>query len=134
MEPVVQEVAKGEWQKDIARYLLTGQKVHNPIALLAGRASGFTSKYTTSLDSLIRRLVDAGYIVYKELGPRGGSWSCNYSVVKSEGVGSFVCVAADGRRFAFDRTRPVWNIAWFSPATTNLDDCIRLCRKEHINQ
>lgn len=118
----------GSWQQGIADELKEGFSVHNPISVLAGKASGFVGRYQVSLNSLVRQMVSEGYVVVKTLGPRGGSWSSDYRAVKSEGLGAFVVESADNRRFCYEIDNAVWKGS-FSPATHNLEDSERINRE-----
>lgn len=72
-------VARGHWQRSIWEYLANGHEEHNPIQYLKGNAKSYAQRYAESLEHMFRRAMQRGWIITKQLGPRGGSWSATYS-------------------------------------------------------
>lgn len=70
--------AKGYWQKEIVRELITHGEINSPLAKIQGRASQYRSKYQTSFRNLLQRLQTQGVQIQRIPGVRGGEWSAKY--------------------------------------------------------
>jgi biotin operon repressor len=72
-------VVRGAFQRDTVQYFLSRGKIYaSAIHHVRGRAGAYLDKYQQSIDSLIKRLQDAGFDIEYQLGPRGGKWTAVY--------------------------------------------------------
>lgn len=75
--------AKGSWQKEIVRELITNGEIHSPVAHLKGRASQYQSKYQSSFRNLLQRIQQIeGVQIQRIPGVRGGEWSAKYILLQ----------------------------------------------------
>lgn len=89
-------IARGHWQREILRELLTDEGMRNPLYYLRGNARSYEGRYRESLEHMLRRAMDQGFVVTKELGPRGGSWSATYKMHRGS-FGALVIRDHDGK-------------------------------------
>ena len=74
-------IAKGSWQQQIWKDLLSGECITNPLSFIRGNAARFMGKYQSSFYSLLGRAEKAGYNISVERGPRGGYWKATYQLI-----------------------------------------------------
>ena len=71
---------RGSWQRDIARHLVTGVSVYNPISNLKGEAKRWSGRYLASWHKVLLRMAALGYDIRRTSGKRGGEWGAQYRV------------------------------------------------------
>lgn len=71
---------RGSWQLQIARNLLSGDAMCNPLRSLRGAARRYSGRYARSFAAVLAAIEAAGYTVVRTPGPRGGEWSATYRV------------------------------------------------------
>ena len=74
-------IARGHWQRLKLDAMLNGG-TYSPAYNLKGNAKQFTRRYEVSFNRLCNRLRDAGYLVVRVPGPRGGEYSARYYAQK----------------------------------------------------
>jgi len=74
------KLAKGSWQLQILKDLLSCSEVINPIKNLKGKAKSYSSRYQASFFALLFRIEKAGYSITIQSGPLGGQWGSTYSL------------------------------------------------------
>lgn len=75
---IILNQAKGSWQKEIVRELITHGEIYSPVAHLKGRDSKYQSKYQASFRNLLERLQNSGIQIKRIPGVCGGEWSAKY--------------------------------------------------------
>jgi hypothetical protein len=89
-------VAQGHWQRSIWECLANGHEEHNPLQYLKGNAKSYAQRYAESLEHMFRRAMKRRWIITKQLGPRGGSWSATYSA-RLAAIGALVVRDHEGK-------------------------------------
>ena len=74
------KLAKGSWQYQILKDLLSNSTITNPLKSLKGKARSYSSKYQTSFFALLLRIEKAGYSITIKSGPMGGQWGSTYTL------------------------------------------------------
>ena len=74
------KLAKGSWQRQILKDLLSYSTITNPLKSLKGKARNYSSKYQTSFFALLFRIEKAGYSITIKSGPLGGQWGSTYTL------------------------------------------------------
>jgi len=74
------KLAKGKWQYQILKDLLSNSTITNPLKSLKGKARNYSSRYQTSFFALLFRIEKAGYSITIKSGPMGGQWGSTYSL------------------------------------------------------
>ena len=68
----VNRIARGACQREWWRLMLSPGGLRNPVSDLRGRAARYAGRYQDSLDNMIRRAEENGYVITTFLGPLGG--------------------------------------------------------------
>ena len=74
------KLAKGSWQHQILKNLLSNSTITNPLKNLKGKARSYSSKYQASFFALLLRIEKAGYSITIQSGPMGGQWGSTYTL------------------------------------------------------
>jgi len=74
------KLAKGSWQYQILKDLLSNSTITNPLKSLKGKARSYSSKYQASFFALLFRIEKAGYSITIQSGPLGGQWGSTYTL------------------------------------------------------
>jgi len=74
------KLAKGSWQYQILKDLLSNSTITNPLKSLKGNAKSYSSRYRVSFFALLFRIEKAGYTITIQSGPLGGQWGSTYTL------------------------------------------------------
>ena len=74
------KLAKGKWQYQILKDLLSNSTITNPLKSLKGKARNYSSRYQASFFALLLRIEKAGYSITIKSGPMGGQWGSTYTL------------------------------------------------------
>lgn len=73
----------GSWQQEIFNSLTKYGEISSPISNLRGKAKNYYGNYSRSFNSLLEKMKNAGYIVARIPGIRGGEYTAKYILLKS---------------------------------------------------
>ena len=74
------KLAKGSWQYQILKDLLSNSTITNPLKSLKGNAKSYSGRYQVSFFALLLRIEKAGYSITIKSGPMGGQWGSTYTL------------------------------------------------------
>jgi len=74
------KLAKGSWQYQILKDLLSNSTITNPLKSLKGNAKSYSGRYRVSFFALLLRIEKAGYSITIQSGPMGGQWGSTYTL------------------------------------------------------
>jgi len=74
------KLARGSWQRDMLKAMLSTAGCHSPAYLLQGKAKLYLNRYNNSFQSILQRVRNAGYKINVTPGPRGGEYGSIYRI------------------------------------------------------
>ena len=74
--------ARGHWQRWILQEWMEGKEVQSPVTGLRGKAKLYQGRYWASFQNLLARVRNAGFIVVRIDGVRGGEPTARYYIKK----------------------------------------------------
>lgn len=75
MTKVVGKIVMGSWQEGLFNQLIQGNRISTTAMMhgLKGKAARYSMHYSKSIDNLIKKMQNEGFIFTKSLGPCGGA-------------------------------------------------------------